>query len=174
MMEGRRGRRAPSVHPDGSDLPPTLRSRRRSVFNPASWTPATSSFGPNPGHGRPDGPGVRQFAPTEHLAPEAVAAFVDRELGTTAHARATHHLALCGECAAAVQAQLAARTRLRASGSLGVPVDLLGQLSQIPTREIDMTAARDRPRRDTPAGRGPRGRAGSDPSRIRHSHWWSR
>lgn len=120
---------------------PDLRGRRRSPWNPATWSPATSSFAPNPGFRRPR---PRRFASTEHLAPEAVAAFVDGELGMTAHVRATHHLALCHECMDAVDAQLDARTRLRDSGTVAMPADLLGQLSQIPTREIDMTAARDR------------------------------
>lgn len=62
----------------------------------------------------------------------------------TAHVRATHHLALCRECMDAVDAQLDARTRLRHSGTVALPADLLGQLSQIPTREIDMTGMHDR------------------------------
>ncbi|NDK91115.1 hypothetical protein GYA93_16215 [Gordonia desulfuricans] len=56
----------------------------------------------------------------------------------TAHMRATHHLALCPECVAAVDAQTAARARLRSSGTVSIPTGLLGQLSQIPTREFDM------------------------------------
>ncbi|GAA1481827.1 hypothetical protein GCM10009624_22670 [Gordonia sinesedis] len=126
---------------DDPALAPNLRRRRRSAWNPASWTstPTGSSLAPNPGYRRPAAPGSRRFAPTEHLAPEAVAAYVDGELGMSAHMRATHHLAMCPECVAAIDAQMAARTRLRASGGLSVPADLLGQLSQIPTREIDMT-----------------------------------
>nr|WP_233425449.1 hypothetical protein [Gordonia otitidis] len=120
---------------------PDLRGRRRSPWNPATWSPATSSFAPNPAFRRPR---PRRFASTEHLAPEAVAAFVDGELGMTAHVRATHHLALCRECMDAVDAQLDARTLLRDSGTVAMPADLLGQLSQIPTREIDMTGTHDR------------------------------
>lgn len=65
----------------------------------------------------------------------------------TAHMRATHHLALCPECVAAVDAQTSARARLRESGRVSIPDSLLSQLTQIPTREIDMTsgdAATDR------------------------------
>ncbi|MDL9937076.1 hypothetical protein QSJ18_10015 [Gordonia sp. ABSL1-1] len=119
---------------------PDLR-RRRSAWNPASWSPAPSSIEPNRGY-RPAGtPGGRAFASTEHLAPEAVAAFVDGELGMTAHGRAAHHLALCPECAGAVEEQAAARARLRDSAQVAIPASLLSQLAQIPTREIDLTAA---------------------------------
>ncbi len=134
-----------------------MRNRRRSAWNPATWTPATSSFSAN----RPT-PGVRRFASTEHLAPEAVAAFADGELGMSAHARAMNHLTMCPECAAAVDAQLAARTRLRTAGEVSIPLDLLGQLSEIPTKEIDIprlsehpTVSPDAPtdRRQMPRGR---------------------
>ncbi|MEH3154814.1 MAG: hypothetical protein PGN29_05530 [Gordonia paraffinivorans] len=79
-----------------------------------------------------------EFAPTDHLAPEAVAAYVDGELRFTAHMRAARHLAMCAECAAEVEAQGAARSALRTSGEVTMPLDLLGQLTQIPTREIDL------------------------------------
>ena len=92
----------------------------------------------------------REFKSTDHLNPEAVAAFVDGELGMSAHARAAHHLALCPECVAAVEAQSLARTRLRESGRVSIPDSLLGQLSQIPTREIDLSSEPPRP-----AGFGP-------------------
>lgn len=130
--------------------------RRRSVWNTSSWSPARSSFAPIR---RPAGPGDRRFAPTEHLAPEAVAAFVDGELGMTAHMRATHHLALCPECVAAVDAQTAARARLRSSGTVSIPTGLLGQLSQIPTREFDMREQAARDMRDQAARA--RGQAGA-------------
>ncbi|ANY23034.1 MULTISPECIES: hypothetical protein [Gordonia] len=145
MMDGDRGRPTGS----GGVEPPTpnLR-RRRSSWTPSrwnTWSPAPSSFLPNRGYRAPGTAGGRGFAPTEHLAPEAVAAFVDGELGMSAHARAAHHLALCHECVAAVEAQSLARTRLRESGRVSIPDSLLGQLSQIPTREIDMTSGRPRP-----------------------------
>lgn len=116
-----------------------LRRRRRSSWNPATWTPVTTSFAPNRGYRAPGTAGGRGFAPTEHLAAEAIAAFVDAELGMSAHLRATQHLAQCPECMAAVDAQVTARTRLRSAGDVSMPAGLLGQLSQIPTREIDVT-----------------------------------
>ncbi|QUD81066.1 hypothetical protein J8M97_14575 [Gordonia polyisoprenivorans] len=138
MMDGSQRRPDASAATDRLEHPDNLRRRR--AWNPAAWTPARSSFTPNR---RPSAPRDRRFAPTDHLAPEAVAAYVDEELGMTAHMRATHHLALCPECVAAVEAQTAARTRLRSSGTMPIPTGLLGQLSQIPTREFDMTDHRD-------------------------------
>lgn len=79
-----------------------------------------------------------EFAPTDHLAPEAVAAYVDGELRFTAHMRAAHHLALCADCAAEVEAQGAARSALRTCAEVTMPLDMLGRLRQIPTREIDL------------------------------------
>ncbi|MCR5980035.1 hypothetical protein GDN83_20210 [Gordonia jinghuaiqii] len=153
MMDGDRGRptRGGGIEPPT----PNLR-RRRSSWNPNTWSPAPSSFLTNRSYRAPGTAGGRGFAPTEHLAPEAVAAFVDGELGMSAHARASHHLALCPECVAAVDAQTLARTRLRESGCVSIPASLLGQLSQIPTREIDLGA-------DTPGARDPHAREpGSD------------
>lgn len=149
MMDGRRGRQDSGTL--GDDVTPeNLRRRRRSAWNPSSWTPATTSFSANPTYQQPRTRGGQRFASTEHLAPEAVAAFVDGELGMTAHVRATHHLTLCPECMSAVDAQLAARTRLRESGAVSVPDSLLGQLAEIPTREIDLSEIRA----DHRAGRG--------------------
>jgi anti-sigma factor RsiW len=76
--------------------------------------------------------GPRQFGSTEHLSTEAVAAFVDGELRMTAHLRAAHHLSLCPECAAEVEAQRQARSALRDSCPIVIPTELLGMLSQIP------------------------------------------
>ncbi|MGC4934595.1 hypothetical protein ACLQ3C_13045 [Gordonia sp. DT30] len=172
MMDGQRRQPeagVPSEHPDSL--------RRRRAWNPAAWTPARSSFTPNR---RPSAPRDRRFAPTEHLAPEAVAAYVDGELGMTAHMRATHHLALCPECGAAVDAQMAARTRLRSSGTMSLPSGLLGQLSQIPTREFDMTDHADSarsPRRTHPEvmpGGQPSAIPGHDSTRGRMLRWRSR
>lgn len=138
-MEMNRGRPASGQQAD-SPLPMSnLRRRRRSAWNPATWSPVTASFAPNRTYRAPGTPGGRRFASTEHLASEAVAAFVDGELGMTAHMRATQHLAHCPECMSAVDAQIAARTRLRSAGDVSMPAGLLGQLSQIPTREIDLT-----------------------------------
>jgi anti-sigma factor RsiW len=97
------------------------------VFRRAfSWLPSQFAS-------QSDGPvGPRQFGSTEHLSIEAVAAFVDGELRMTAHLRAAHHLSLCQQCAAEVEAQRQARAALRDSGSIVVPTSLLGMLSQIP------------------------------------------
>ncbi|WP_419233154.1 hypothetical protein [Gordonia sp. CPCC 205515] len=140
-MEMNRGRPASGERGDLPIPASNLRRRRRSAWNPATWTPVTTSFSPNRTYRAPGTPGGRRFAPTEHLAAEAVAAFADGELGMTAHMRAAQHLALCTECMAAVDAQVAARSRLRSAGDVSLPAGLLGQLSQIPTREIDMTGS---------------------------------
>lgn len=87
-----------------------------------SWLPSQSDT--------PVGP--RQFSSTEHLSIEAVAAFVDGELRMTAHLRAAHHLSLCPQCAAEVDAQRQAREALRESCPVAMPSSLLGLLSQIP------------------------------------------
>jgi hypothetical protein len=76
--------------------------------------------------------GPRQFGSTEHLSTEAIAAFVDGELRMTAHLRAAHHLSLCTQCAAEVEAQRQARAALRDSRPIAIPSSLLGLLSQIP------------------------------------------
>lgn len=74
----------------------------------------------------------RQFASTDHLSAEAVAAFVDGELQMKAHMRAASHLSACRECAAEVDAQGQARSALRESRPISMPTALMGLLSQIP------------------------------------------
>ncbi len=81
--------------------------------------------------------GPREFGSTEHLSTEAIAAFVDGELRMTAHLRAGHHLSLCPQCAAEVDAQGQARAALRDSCPIDIPSGLLGLLSQIPHRPPD-------------------------------------
>ncbi|WP_143690202.1 anti-sigma factor family protein [Williamsia sterculiae] len=103
-----------------------------------SLQPAGSSITPNRGYRAPGTVGGRGFAPTDHLSTEAVAAYVDGELKMSAYLRAARHLQACPECAAAVDDQTAARNALRQSRDIAIPIGLLGQLSQIPTREIDM------------------------------------
>jgi hypothetical protein len=78
----------------------------------------------------------RRFGSTEHLASEAIAAFVDGELRMTAYMRAANHLAMCPECAAEVEAQQQARRELRhCAGDITMPNSLLGILSRIPLGE---------------------------------------
>lgn len=93
------------------------------------------------------GRGPRQFGSTEHLASEAVAAYVDGELRMNAYLRAAQHVSQCAECAAAVDAQQHARGALRQSGEITMPISLLGALSRIPTcHPLDDTDP-DEPRR---------------------------
>ncbi|HUO36576.1 MAG TPA: anti-sigma E factor RseA [Mycobacterium sp.] len=91
------------------------------------------SWLPSPFASQSDAPvGPRQFGSTEHLSTEAIAAFVDGELRMSAHLRAAHHLSLCPDCAAEVEAQSQARAALRDSCPIQVPSSLLGLLAQIP------------------------------------------
>ncbi len=99
------------------------------VFRRAlSWLPA-------PFASQSDAPvGPRRFGSTEHLSTEAIAAFVDGELRMSAHMRAAHHMSICPQCSAEVDAQGQARSVLRDSCPIIVPTSLLGALSQIPHR----------------------------------------
>lgn len=98
------------------------------VFRRAfSWLPSQFASQSDAPVGAP-----RQFGSTEHLSTEAIAAFVDGELRMTAHLRAAHHLSLCPQCAAEVEAQSQARAALRDSCPIAIPNSLLGMLSQIP------------------------------------------
>ena len=98
------------------------------VFRRAfSWLPAQFASQSDAPVGAP-----RQFRSTEHLSIEAIAAFVDGELRMSAHLRAAHHLSLCPDCAAEVDAQGQARAALRDSCPVAIPNSLLGLLSQIP------------------------------------------
>jgi anti-sigma factor RsiW len=75
--------------------------------------------------------GPRRFGSTEHLSTEAIAAFVDGELRMSAHLRAAHHMSLCPQCSAEVDAQGQARSALRDSCPIIVPSSLFGALSEI-------------------------------------------
>ncbi|WP_420040483.1 zf-HC2 domain-containing protein [Gordonia sp. MP11Mi] len=96
----------------------------------------TSSIVPNP-----ERPPRQEFAATEHLAVEAVVAYVDNELSPMATSRADAHLVLCPRCSEEVVNQVRARSLVRGGAQMSAPPSLLGQLSQIPTREIDMRRA---------------------------------
>ncbi|MDG3015373.1 zf-HC2 domain-containing protein [Corynebacteriales bacterium D3-21] len=80
-------------------------------------------------------PPVRRFGSTEHLATEAVAAYVDGELRMSAHLRASAHLAACPECCAEVDAQRQARSALRQADPVTMPAALLGLLTDIPQHQ---------------------------------------
>lgn len=101
--------------------------------------PSLSAWGSGSGLPMPTSPlSLRQpserrtFRPTEHLAHEAIAAYVDGELPMPAYLRASAHISVCEECHEQVNAQLQARSALRQSGPVGVPESLLSVLSQIP------------------------------------------
>ncbi|GAA5088261.1 zf-HC2 domain-containing protein [Nocardia iowensis] len=77
-----------------------------------------------------------RFRPTEHLASEAVAAYVDGELRMNAYLRAAQHLSECPECAAEVDAQQQARVALRQSGPISIPTGLHDSLTRIPLADL--------------------------------------
>lgn len=119
-----------------------MRTRRRAL----GWLPVSSTVTSNKNYRAPGTAGGRKFLSTEHLATEAVAAYVDGELRMNAYMRASQHLEMCVQCRGEVDAQSAARAALRRSGEVTMPTRLLGELNQIPTREIDIRmadAARD-------------------------------
>lgn len=89
-----------------------------------------------------EAPAHRQFGSTEHLASEAIAAYVDGELRMQAYLRASHHISICAECAAAVDAQHQARGALRRSGEMTMPLSLVGLLRQIPSCPSSHSEAR--------------------------------
>jgi hypothetical protein len=91
-------------------------------------------------------PGRRpRFAPTEHLASEAIAAYVDGELRMNPYLRAAEHLARCPECAAEVEAQQQARVALRqaAQNHISAPHDLHDTLSRIPLADLTGNGVED-------------------------------
>ncbi|GAA5042282.1 hypothetical protein [Nocardia callitridis] len=77
-----------------------------------------------------------RFRPTEHLASEAVAAYVDGELRMNAYLRAAQHLSVCAECAAEVDAQQQARIALRRADQVAIPTGLHDSLTRIPLAEL--------------------------------------
>lgn len=70
--------------------------------------------------------------PIPHLSDEAVAAFADGMLAPSAHGRAERHLAVCPECARAVDEQRAAVSILRAAPAPALPAGLLERLRSVP------------------------------------------
>lgn len=68
----------------------------------------------------------------QHLAVDAVVAFVDGELGPVARDRAAAHLTVCQSCAAEVAAQCQARSVIRSAQCPSAPADLLAALRDIP------------------------------------------
>lgn len=72
------------------------------------------------------------LASEQHLATEAIVAYVDGELSLSAHARATQHLVECTLCTAEVAAQRQARTAVRSASAPAMPPTLLAALHAIP------------------------------------------
>ncbi len=136
-------------------------TERGHVFRRAfSWLPAQFASQSDAPVGAP-----RQFGSTEHLAIEAIAAFVDGELRMNAHLRAAHHISLCTECAAEVEGHRRARAALRDSHPIRIPSTLLGLLSQIPNcSPEDDAGAPQNGQWDPPGAQG-----GADPPRSRSS-----
>ena len=81
----------------------------------------------------------REFNSTDHLNPEAVAAFVDGELSDSAFRRAARHLEDCDECSAEVDAQRRAANRLRVVDNSGVhaPASLVERLAGMSAGDLD-------------------------------------
>ncbi|MEB3365999.1 zf-HC2 domain-containing protein [Saccharopolyspora mangrovi] len=71
--------------------------------------------------------------PEQHLALDALVAFVDGELSPSAHDRAVAHLAGCPACAADAAAQRQARAAVRAADTPSVSPQLLQALQAIPS-----------------------------------------
>ncbi len=70
----------------------------------------------------------------QHLAVDAVVAFVDGELEPGAHDRAVAHIGHCTSCAAEVAAQRQARSAVRSAAEPAIPAGLLAALRSIPER----------------------------------------
>lgn len=73
----------------------------------------------------------REFKSTDHLNPEAVAAFVDGELSDSAFHRAAKHLEACDECRAEVDCQRKAANQLRVvdDSDVHAPASLVERLA---------------------------------------------
>ena len=70
--------------------------------------------------------------PEQHLMPDAVVAFVDGELSTTARDRAARHIANCPMCAGDTKVQRQARAAVQTAETPTAPAGLLAALRNIP------------------------------------------
>ncbi|MDA3646184.1 zf-HC2 domain-containing protein [Saccharopolyspora indica] len=70
--------------------------------------------------------------PEQHLALDAIVAFVDGELSPNAHDRAAAHLARCPACTSDAAAQRQARAAVKAAGTPSISPSLLQALQAIP------------------------------------------
>lgn len=74
----------------------------------------------------------KHFHSTEHLSPEAIAAWVDCELSESAVVRAAQHLAECQECFEEVEAQRGASERLcKHNSEVHAPAELVQRLARL-------------------------------------------
>ncbi|MFF5990272.1 zf-HC2 domain-containing protein [Prauserella flavalba] len=80
--------------------------------------------------------------PESHLLPDAVVAFVDRELSLGAHERAAAHIARCPGCAADVRAQRQARSAVQHAQAPSMSPGFLASLRSIP-EHTDITTTPD-------------------------------
>lgn len=117
-----------------------------------------------------------RFQPTEHLASEAVAAYVDGELRMNPYLRAAQHISVCPECAAEVEAQQQARIALRRADQVSVPSGLHDNLTRIPaelpgTADAAHSPAAETPRNETAFGFLTGSFTATSDSR-RWSAWW--
>ncbi|WJY97302.1 anti-sigma factor family protein [Corynebacterium fournieri] len=79
-----------------------------------------------------------EFNSTDHLNPEAVAAFVDGELSDAAFHRAVRHLDVCEECMAEVDCQRRAANRLRVvdDSAVHAPASLVERLAGLRLEDV--------------------------------------
>lgn len=78
--------------------------------------------------------GLRGWAwPDQHLALDALVAFVDGELTPTAYDRATAHVARCPGCAAEAATQRQVRSAIRTATTPGLSPQFLATLRSIPS-----------------------------------------
>ncbi|MDX8054628.1 zf-HC2 domain-containing protein [Lentzea sp. BCCO 10_0798] len=80
--------------------------------------------------------------PEQHLLPDAVVAFVDGELSSTAHERASAHVQRCGFCAFETFTQQQARAAVRTASAPTASASLLDRLGAIP-QEVELPSAPD-------------------------------
>ena len=80
--------------------------------------------------------------PEQHLALDAVVAFVDGELSSTAHERAAAHIQSCGFCAFEAYTQQQARAVVRSAPAPTASASLLDRLGAIP-QEVELPSAPD-------------------------------
>ncbi|MFG1791650.1 hypothetical protein [Nocardia altamirensis] len=114
-----------------------------------------------------------RFRPTEHLASEAIAAYVDGELRMNAYLRAAQHLSLCPECAAEVDAQQQARIALRQSGPISIPTGLHDSLTRIPLADLPGGASSQTPNTSgTPRNEAVFGFLTDSFAATRWTTWW--